>query len=103
MPMSDKLLRKKEIAAMLGTSPDVAASILAKHGLHPIDLGMGRSRGLRWLESAVLVVLRVLHQEAQPKPRIPRKPHASSIPQVSLKDMNAKDVHELLTGGQCVQ
>ena len=41
--MTDRLIGKRDIAAMLGTSPGVAASILAGKGIHPIDLGAGRS------------------------------------------------------------
>lgn len=65
--MSEKLLRKKDIAAMLGTSPCVAASILASHGCHAIDFGRGRSRGPRWLESAVCAALYEMHNEVQEK------------------------------------
>ena len=54
--MTDHLLRRKDIAAMLGTSPGVAASILAQRGVHPIDFGLGRGRGPRWLESAVRIL-----------------------------------------------
>ena len=43
---------------MLGTTPALAASFLAQRGVHPIDFGVGRSRGLRWLESAVAQAMR---------------------------------------------
>lgn len=51
--MSERFLRKAEIGDVFGTSPDIARAILLKHGVHPVDLGAGRGRGLRWLESAV--------------------------------------------------
>ena len=54
----ERLLRQQDIAAMLGTSPGVAASILAARGVHPIDFGIGRSRGRRWLSSAVKMCIR---------------------------------------------
>ena len=63
--MSERLLRKKDIAAMLGTSPRVAVAILKEHGCNPSDLGYGRGRGLRWLESAVAAILRDIHVKAQ--------------------------------------
>ena len=69
--MTDRLIGKRDIAAMLGTSPGVAASILAGKGIHPIDLGAGRSRGLRWLESAVQQAVRDMYNEAQPNRRQP--------------------------------
>lgn len=61
----EKLLRKEEIAAMLGTSPGVAASVLEQRGVHPIDWGRGRGRGPRWLASAVEQTLRDIHAAAQ--------------------------------------
>lgn len=63
--MIDKLLTKQDIAAMLGTTPGVAASILAKQGVMPIDFGMGRGRGTRWLESAVVQSIQTMHNQAQ--------------------------------------
>ncbi|WP_270229552.1 hypothetical protein, partial [Desulfovibrio legallii] len=62
----ERLLRQKDIAAMLGTSPGVAASILAQRGVYPVDFGVGRSRGKRWLESAVKQVILDMHDAAQP-------------------------------------
>ena len=59
--MSDRLFGKRVIAAMLGTSPGVAASILEGKGIHPIDLGAGRCRGLRWLEAAVQQAVRDMY------------------------------------------
>ena len=61
--MTDRLLRDRDVAAMLGTTPGVAASILSQRGVHAVDFGMGRSRGRRWLESAVQQVIAELHAE----------------------------------------
>lgn len=103
--MTERLLRKKEIAAMLGTSPGVAASILSARGVKPIDFGRGRSRGLHWLESAVVAAIRDIHAEAQTPPKIhrqgvtPRRPY----PAAHLADMTVKDIEGLLTVRQCVQ
>lgn len=100
--MTDHLLRRKDIAAMLGTSPGVAASILAARGVHPIDFGLGRGRGPRWLESAVRQVILEMHQDAQPKPKEARQPKRNSIPPVSLTSMSINDIYQL-TQGPCVQ
>ncbi|WP_419521186.1 hypothetical protein [Desulfovibrio sp.] len=98
--MTDRLIGKRDIAAMLGTSPGVAASILAGKGIHPIDLGAGRSRGLRWLESAVQQAMRDMYSEAQPKPKPTRRPRPKSV--CGLADMSTDDIYRLTTG-QCVQ
>lgn len=59
--LSDKVqMTKKEVAAILGTTPRVAASILREHGAAPIDYGPGRGRGLRWTAHQVKDVLDAL-------------------------------------------
>ena len=98
--MTDRLIGKRDIAAMLGTSPGVAASILAGKGIHPIDLGAGRSSGLRWLESAVQQAVRDMYSEAQPKPKTTRRPRPKPV--CSLAGMSTDDIYRLTTG-QCVQ
>lgn len=98
--MTDRLIGKRDIAAMLGTSPGVAASILAGKGIHPIDLGAGRSRGLRWLESAVQQAMRDMYSEAQPKPKPTRRPRPKPV--CGLAGMSTDDIYRLTTG-QCVQ
>lgn len=96
----EQLLRPKDIAAMLGTTPGVAASVLADHGVCPIDWGVGRSRGLRWLKSAVEQAILDMHQAAQPKPKSSRpKTVAQSI---SLSSMSVHEIYQL-TQGRCVQ
>ena len=103
--MTERLLQKKDIAAMLGTSPGVAASILAKRGVHPIDFGKGRSRGLRWLESAVVSTLREIHAAAQPQAKNTRPCTATrpASPGAHLAGMTIQDIHDLLTANQSVQ
>ncbi|MGE9985407.1 hypothetical protein [Desulfovibrio sp. SGI.169] len=100
--MTDRLLRRADIAAMLGTSPGVAASILAERGVHPIDFGFGRSRGPRWLESAVRQTMLDMHQAAQPKVKERRPAKQTNAPAVSLTNMSINDIYQL-TQGPCVQ
>ena len=100
--MTDRLLRRTDIAAMLGTSPGVAASILSEHGVHPIDFGMGRGRGPRWLESAVRQVMIEMHSAAQPRPQKSRSNTHPSTPSASLAAMSVNDIYQL-THAPCVQ
>ena len=92
--MTERLLTKRELAAMLGTSPGVAVSIMAEHGVHPIDWGAGRSRGYRWPESYVQHVIHEMYAASQPKPK---KPRVSKIPQIPLGEMSPADVYKLTT------
>lgn len=92
--MPERFLRKSEIGAVFGTSPDIARAILLAHGVHPVDLGAGRGRGLRWLESAVHAVAAEMHRRAQP-PSKPSKPplrpvagaHAGFLSSVTLDQL----------------
>ena len=63
------LLNKEMIAECFQTSPSIARQILLEHGVKPVDLGRGRSRGFRWYAPAVDEVMRRMHEDAQnPKP-----------------------------------
>lgn len=105
--MSERLLSRQGIAEMLSTSPGVAASTLARYGVQPIDLGRGKYKGARWLESAVSAALKIMHAEAQqqaPAPPMkaatPRKP-ASGV-KMRLTDMSINDIFNL-TQARAVQ
>lgn len=101
--MTDRLLRDRDVAAMLGTTPGVAASILAKKGVHAVDFGMGRGRGRRWLESAVQHVIAELHAEAQPqKCTKAARPAAAPSRVAALATMSVSDLQRLTQAG-CVQ
>ena len=100
----ERFLKRQEIAAMLGTTPALAASFLARKGVHPIDFGIGRSRGLRWLESAVSQAMRDMATEAaaRHRPRPPKpKPHKGAP--VDISTMSAGELYNLLTSGPRVQ
>ena len=97
----ERFLRAADMAAMLGTSRGVAMSIMAAHGVRPVDFGRGRGRGLRWLESAVRAVMRKMHDDAQPKARPARQPRGES-PVASLADLSVDEIYRLTTG-QSVQ
>lgn len=93
--MTERLLRRDDIAALFLTTRDRAASILAKRGCHPIDFGRGPGGGPRWLESAVVAVIREMFLEAQPKPPKPKKPKVDP-PQNKkpIAKMTANELHQ---------
>lgn len=92
------LIGKKEAATMLGTSPDVAASVLRANGCNPIDFGRGRSRGLRWPKAAVEAAVLAMFEKAQPRPKAkaPRL-NIKNPSGKSLADMKTKEVEAMLT------
>lgn len=95
----ERFLKRQEIAAMLGTTPALAASFLAQRGVHPIDFGVGRSRGLRWLESAVAQAMRGMAAEAaarhRPRDKKTPKPKAGTP---NIANMSVRDVVAFLQG-----
>ena len=92
--MSERLLRRDDIAALFLTTRDRAAFILAKRGCYPIDFGRGPGGGPRWLESAVVAVIREMFLEAQPKPPKPKKLKVET-PRKNL-DLANKTVNDIL-------
>ncbi len=70
---NERLISINEAAEMLGTTPHVARDYLGKAGLQPIFLGRGRSRGCRWLHSAVLALITTRFAEAQTQGQEKRK------------------------------
>ena len=54
-----KLITTANAAELLAVSETVAKKVLLRYGLHPVDYGPGRGRGLRW---PYLGVLRVIEQ-----------------------------------------
>ena len=101
--MSDRFLRKSDIAAMLSTSECMAASFLKKYGCYPIDLGYGRGRGLRWLESAVINAMRLMHMEAQQVPKEKKEKIKYPKSELGMANMKAADLQTLLTRKDALQ
>lgn len=89
----ERFIRAKEVAAMLGTSPNVAISILKEHGVYPVNFGRGGYRGWHWLESAVSNVILEMHVAAQPKPKQSSPKIKKTY--VSLANLSTNELYEL--------
>ncbi len=94
--MKDRFLRRSEIAELFNASSTVAAEFLARKGVHPIDLGRGRGKGPRWLESAVMAALPAIHTAAQPKPKKQRTPKPPAGLTKHVQDMTPNELAEFL-------
>lgn len=99
--MSERLLKKSEIAERFATSWQTASRLLAAQGVMPIDLGRGRGKGLRWLESGVQAALLALHRASQPKPQKPRV-HTPGL-SMPLHKMSVSAIQSLIAKGHPVQ
>lgn len=95
--MTDRLLKKRDIAAIFQTSAERAAVILREHGVNGFTLGNGRGLGFRWLESAVMSVVHALAAESVPAPTKdkPKRKRAKNIIDVPLYSLDAKAILEL--------
>lgn len=96
----ERMLDKTGLSEKLKMSPALAAAELARRGVYPIDFGVGRGRGLRWLSSAVEHAMREMHEEAQPKKKLPR--HKAKPPHLGLASLGVEDILAL-TSAPCVQ
>jgi len=98
----ERFLRLREVADAMGTSPDNARATLARYGVFPIDYGVGRSRGYRWLQSAVNSAMLKMAADAQPTKQ-PAKPRKTKAPYISLASMSVNDLHNYLTQAAVIQ
>ena len=62
-----KLITTANAAELLAVSETVAKKVLLRYGLHPVDYGPGRGRGLRWPYLGVLRVIEQMQTEATVK------------------------------------
>lgn len=88
--MTDRLLKLKDVALILSTSEGRARKLLLKGNIQPIDLGRGRSGGLRWLESSVMQFLHNLYDETSET--IKKKKGKKRGEGKQLLDMSTKEI-----------
>lgn len=101
--MPERLIGKPQLAEKFAMSPNAAAALLREKGVYPINIGLGRGRGLRWLESAVDAALVEMNAAAVPKDVQKRhlRPQKKSR---GLSSMSAAQVQALLlTNAKCIQ
>ena len=58
--MEEKLMTKRDLAAFFQTSAASARRLCEKHGVLPINVGMGKVARLRWRQSEVMQMLGTL-------------------------------------------
>ena len=103
--MPERLIGKPQLAEKFSMSPNAAAALLQEKGVYPINFGLGRGRGLRWLESAVDAVLVEMNAAAVPKGVQKKQPHPRPQKKsCGLSRMSAAQVQALLlTNATCIQ
>ena len=81
------LLTQKELGLFFNTTGEQARKLCAKHGVFPINIGLGKVPRLRWLASQVTTIPTILQA-------------SSSKPQKEFRKRRKGDVHIL---GRSVQ
>ena len=92
--MPDRFLTRQGIAEAMDTGPGVAERLLASQGVFPINLGVGKGRGPRWLESAVINAMRNMHDAVQ-QAHAPRARRKHVVPSSGLENMSAGELYTL--------
>lgn len=87
--MEEKLLTKRDLAAFFQTGIVAARRLCEKHGVMPINIGMGKTTRLRWRASEVIQMLGTL--EAKPKAAhkdyVPRRRGSNTIVGKSVEQL----------------
>ena len=93
-----KLITTANAAELLAVSETVAKKVLLRYGLHPVDYGPGRGRGLRWPYLGVLRVIEQMQTEATVK--TVKATNKKKNPQFKLAVKSADEVMAMLTKGK---
>lgn len=69
--MTAELLDKKALGAMLSMGGDEARELCHRHGVEPINVGLGKVARLRWMRSRVMEMLGTMQADGKPARRKP--------------------------------
>lgn len=84
----EELLTKKDLAAFFKVSARSATAICKKHGVLPINVGLGKRALLRWRASEVIQMLGTLEASPQPpKDFIPRRRTSKTVVGKSVDEL----------------
>lgn len=65
--MTAELITQKDLGIMLSMGPKKAREFCASHGLHPINVGLGKVARLRWHRSEVMQLIGTLQAKGKPQ------------------------------------
>ena len=88
--MDTQLLDIKDLAAMLSMGRRSAREFCRKHGVLPVNVGLGTTTRLRWHRDAVIQMLGTLDARQPRKDIIPRRRGAKTIVGKSVDDLLAE-------------
>lgn len=91
--MSESLITTKMLCERLALGKKISISLMAEHGVLPINMGYGRGRGFRWLSSAVDDVILKIHGKAQSCQK--RADTLKDSGDIRLVDLSLDDLYNL--------
>lgn len=86
--MTAELITQTDLGIMLSMGKDAAREFCARHGIQPINVGLGKVARLRWHRSEVMQLIGTLQAKGKPQEFVRRKK--------SCKTVLGKSVAELM-------
>lgn len=88
--MESQLIDIKDLAAMLSMGRRSAREFCRRHGVLPVNVGLGTTTRLRWHRDAVIQMLGTLDAKGTRKDIIPRRRGAKTIVGKSVDELIAE-------------
>ena len=85
--MTAELITQKDLGIMLSMGPKKAREFCASHGLHPINVGMGKVARLRWPRAEVMQLIGTLQAKGKPQDIVRRKKTSKTVLGKSVADL----------------
>lgn len=77
--MTAELITQKDLGIMLSMGPKKAREFCASHGLHPVNVGMGKVARLRWARAEVMQLIGTLQAKGKPHEFVRRKKSGKTV------------------------
>lgn len=65
--MTAELIKLADLGTMLSMGPEAAREFCSRHGVHPINVGLGKVARLRWHRSEVMQLIGTLQAKGKPQ------------------------------------
>lgn len=77
--MEPLLIDKLALGELLSMGPDSARAFCERHGVHPVNVGLGKRSSLRWNRADVIQMVSTLQATGQEKKAVRRKNSRCSV------------------------
>ena len=77
--MTAELITQTDLGVMLSMGKDAAREFCARHGIQPINVGLGKVARLRWHRSEVMQLIGTLQAKGKPQEFVRRKKSGKTV------------------------